>query len=265
MVCVKAAFEGGEDCGLSGSISNICFAWGGEMENRLLQSLTASDLALLEPRFKRVQLLDSTVLQEEDAPVEWIYFPLSGAVSLLMVMKGGEAAEIAGVGRDGAVGLFAKFGPWQAGIRAVVRVSGLAEAIPSSVFGNAVDQSRHIRDLMFRYKEALWAQTQRIAACNALHSVEQRIARWLLQMSDRIDCSEIPVTQDVLSQMLGVRRTTVTFIAQKLQHAGLIYYRRGHIRIDNRDALQAIACECYDAWRQADTLSYSTPEVEHSA
>jgi CRP-like cAMP-binding protein len=218
--------------------------------NRLLSSLSDPDLALLAHHFRRVPLDHGAVLQEHEAPVESVYFPLSGAVSLLAVMQAGEAVETAVIGHEGAVGLFADFGPWRAGIRAVVQAPGIAERIALPQFRTIVSQSEAIRWLMFRYKETLSTQTQQSAACNVLHSVEQRMARWLLQMADRLDDTTLPVTQDALSQMLGVRRTTVTLMAQKLQHEGLIRYRRGRVEVANRSALQALACECYATCRR---------------
>jgi CRP-like cAMP-binding protein len=217
------------------------------MENCLLSCLTEPDLALLSPALKQVVLKQGSILHEPDSSVETVYFPLSGAVSLLAVTKGGEAIEIASVGRQGAVGLSAHSGSWRARSRAIVQVPGLAKAIPSHVLRTAISKSEHIRDLMVRYMETLSAQSQQLAACNALHSVEERLARWLLQLSDRIGAAELPVTQEMISQMLGVRRTTVTLVAQKLQHDGLLSYRRARITIVNPAALHASACECYEA------------------
>jgi CRP-like cAMP-binding protein len=115
-------------------------------------------------------------------------------------------------------------------------------------------QREDMRDVMIRYQGTLSAQGQRMAACNALHSVEERLARWLLQMSDRIEGAEIPVTQDTLAHLLGVRRTTVTLVAHNLQVKGVIRYRRGHVAIASRAELLALSCECYDACKQADEL-----------
>src|SRR5205814_5055352 len=125
------------------------------------------------------------------------------------------------------------------------QASGTAEGIPALLLKTIASQSDEISRLLLRYKEALSAQVQQTAACNALHSVEQRMARWLLQALDRCDDAELPVTQDFLSQMLGVRRTTVTILAQKFQFEGLIRYRRGRIIVADREALQTLACECY--------------------
>jgi CRP-like cAMP-binding protein len=192
-----------------------------------------------------VQLVQGLVLQEQETPVDRVYFPVSGVISLISVMERGEVVETAMVGREGTVGAFGGFGPWNAFTRAVVQLPGVAAVIPVAHFQAAVGQSAHIRNLVLRYKEALLAQVQQTAACNALHNLEERLARWLLQASDRTDNPKLPLTQDFISQMLAVRRTTVTVIAGKLQQAGLIRYHRGSIEIVDRLKLEEAACECY--------------------
>jgi len=234
------------------------------MENRLLARLAPSDLALLQPHFKQVSLLQGAVLQEPGTLVEWVYFPLSGAVSLLAVMKGHEAVEIASVGREGAIGLSAHSGPWKACAGAIVQVPGIARAISPPMLRIAMVQSEHIRDLMARHVETLWTQTHQIAACNALHSVQQRLARWLLQLSDRVGSTELPATQEMIAEMIGAQRTTVTLAAQRFQRKGLIQYRRARIIITSPTALRALACECYEACKQADQLVHR-PNVEAKA
>jgi CRP-like cAMP-binding protein len=228
--------------------------------NRLLASLAPPDFTLLARHLKSVALDHGAVLHEQGAPVETVYFPLSGAVSLLAVMQSGEAVETSIVGNEGAIGLFAEFGPWQACTRATVQAPGAAESVPAAVFKIVASNNERIRRLMHRYKETLSAQTQQSVACNALHSVEERVARWLLQLADRIDNVELPITQDALSQMLGVRRTTVTLIAQKLQDDGIIRYRRGRIVVTDRAALQGLACECYATCRRRAEALFEEPD-----
>jgi CRP-like cAMP-binding protein len=202
----------------------------------------------------RVALLQGAALHEPDRPAEWVYFPLSGAVSLALAMKEKAPVEVACVGSEGAVGLFADFGTWQPSTRAVVLATGVAKAIRSDVFKTVVDQASGIRRCMLRYKETCLEQSQRIAVCNAVHPVEKRLARWLLQMSDRIGNRDIPLTQQTLAQLLGVRRTTVTLVARKFQRHGSIWYNRGHIEIVDRDVLASLACECYAASRREPVL-----------
>jgi CRP-like cAMP-binding protein len=213
--------------------------------NHLLDELGDAGFALLEPHLRNVELLQGTVLQEHDAPIEHVYFLLSGVVSLISVMKGGEMIETAVVGREGAIGAFGALGPWNAFSRAVVRLPGAAAAIPVSAFQAAARQSDRIRNLILRYKDSLLAQVQQMAACNALHGIEERLARWLLQTLDRFDHPKLPLTQDLMAQMLGVRRTTITLVAGKFQEAGLIRYSRGQVVVLDRPRLEEAACECY--------------------
>lgn len=228
--------------------------------NCLLAALAPVDLALLSPHLRTVALLRGTVLQEQDATVEQVYFPLGGLISLVSVMDTGEVIETAAVGREGTLGAFAGLGPWHAFTRAIVQISGAAAAISTSPFQSAVAESDSIRNLILRYKEGLLAQVQQTAACNALHPVEARLARWLLQALDRVEDPNLPLTQDYIAQMLGVRRTTVTLIAGKLQSENLIRYRRGRIEVLDRLGLEQTACECYRRIRSRTQTGLRTPD-----
>ena len=219
-------------------------------ENRLLAALRPSDLSLLQPHLKEIVLKQGTLLQEQEDRVERAYFPLSGMISLLAVMGDGQAIETATVGREGTVGAMSGLGPWHAASRAVVTAPGTALVIATSRLQEAVRQSEHLRNVILHYKETLLAQVQQTAGCNALHHAEERLARWLLQTRDRVDSDRIPLTQEFLSQMLGVRRTTVTVLATVLQREGLIRYHRGYVEIINRNGLEQAACECYGIIRQ---------------
>jgi CRP-like cAMP-binding protein len=176
-------------------------------------------------------------------------------------MEAGEVVETATVGRRGAVGAFAGLGPWHAFTRAVVQIPGTAMVISASHFQAAVSQSERIRDLILRYKEGLLAQVQQTAACNALHQVEARLVRWLLQAIDCVDDPKLPLTHDHLAEMLAVRRTTVTVIAGKLQEAGLIRYHRGRIEVVDRLKLEEAACECYGTIRRRTDAVFCTPQT----
>jgi CRP-like cAMP-binding protein len=226
--------------------------------NGLLAVLEPSDLALLHPHMRRLPLIAGAILQEQEAPVEQIYFPLSGLISLNAVMEAGEVVDTATVGRRGAVGAFAGLGHWHAFTRAVVQIPGTAMVISASHFQAAVSQSERIRDLILRYKEGLLAQVQQTAACNALHQVEARLARWLLQAIDGVDEPTLPLTHDHLAEMLAVRRTTVTVIAGKLQEARLIRYHRGRIDVLDRVGLEKMACECYRTIRRRTEAVFTT-------
>jgi CRP-like cAMP-binding protein len=222
----------------------------GRRRNHLLGSLPPPDLALLTPYFKDVVLAQGDVLQEQGEAITDVYFPHDGIVSLLAVMQQGDAIETATVGREGAVGSMSGLGPRWSHMRAEVQVAGKASRIDVHRFRKATESSHAIREIVVRYGEMLLIQVQQTAACNALHDVEERLSRWLLQARDRVDGNIIRLTHEFLSQMLGVRRPTVTVVARMLQDAGLIRYHRGHIEIIDRAGLEARACECYDMTRR---------------
>ena len=215
------------------------------VSNRILDSLPAAEVALLRPQLKTFAMVQGTLLQEQGDQVNYIYFPLSGMISLLAVMKQGQSVEIATVGREGAVGAMSGFGPRHAFTRGIVQVEGSAARISTAHFQEAMKKSATLRETIVRYNEGLLAQVQQTAACNALHDLEQRLCRWLLQTQDRAGGDMITLTHELLSQMLAVRRTTVTLVARGLQKSGAIEYKRGKIRIVDRRKLEKRACECY--------------------
>jgi CRP-like cAMP-binding protein len=220
-----------------------------QRRNRLLAALPPPELALIEPHLKEMTLDQGAMLHEQGEPIGRVYFPNSGMISLVAVMKQGNAVETATIGREGAIGAMSGMGPRHAFTRAVVQMAGSASMIPTSKFQPIVERSAAIRDVIVRHNEVLLAQVQQSAACNALHEAEARFCRWLLQSRDRTDSDVVPITQEFLAQMLGVRRTTVTLVAQSLQDAGLVRSRRGRIEIVDREALEDRACECYEAIR----------------
>ena len=186
-------------------------------ENRLLAALDPTAYALVRPHLSTACFEQGTNLQEQEAPVVQVYFPMNGLVSLVSVMDDGHEIETAVVGRDGAVGAFVGLGRWNAFTRASVQIPATCAVITESHFRAAARQSERIRDLILRFKEALLGQVQQTAACNALHPLEARLARWLLQALDLTNGRELPLTQESLAKMLGVRRTSVTVIANRLQ------------------------------------------------
>lgn len=227
-------------------------------QNRLLAALRPPEMALLHPHLRDVPLVQGAMLQDKGERIDRVFFPQSGMISLLAVMQPGNAIETATVGREGAVGAMSGLGPRHAFTRAVVQMPGLASQISTGRFQAIVAQSAAIRDIVVNYNEVLLAQVQQSAACNALHDAEARFCRWLLQSCDRSDSDIVPITQEFLAQMLGVRRTTVTLVAQSLQDAGMLRYRRGRIEIIDRAALEARACECYEVVRR-ETDQYLPP------
>jgi CRP-like cAMP-binding protein len=224
--------------------------YGNASRNRLLTALDPADFALLAPDLKAVAMPPGAVLHEPDAPVEQVYFPLSGAISLLSVMNGGEAIETATIGREGAVGAFAGLGRGNALGRAVVLLPGIAAVISVSRFQAAIGEGEGIRELFFRHTEALLAQVQQTGACNALHPLEARLARLLLELSDRADDSQLPLTQESIAHLLAARRSTITVIASRLQAGGSIRYHRGRIELIDRARMEQVACECYRTIRR---------------
>jgi CRP-like cAMP-binding protein len=213
--------------------------------NLLLAALPASDYSLLAPHLTDVTLPQGSLLQDRGERLRYVYFPRSGMISLLVVMQNGEEIETGTVGREGAIGVMSACGVPRASMRAAVQVPGVMARIGVAPFQKATRESRTLSEILGRYADALLAQTQQAVACNAVHTVEPRLCRWLLQVRDRVDANTLPLTQEALAQMLGVRRTTVTLAARGLQDAGLIRYRRGQIEILSVKALQETACECY--------------------
>ena len=219
-------------------------------ENRLLAALGPTADSLFRPHLSTAYFAKGAILQEQEAPVAHVYFPMSGLVSLVSVMEHGQEIETAVVGRDGAVGAFVGVGSSNAFTRATVQIPATCAIISESHFRVAVSQSERIRDLILGFKEALLGQVQQTAACNALHPLESRLARWLLQALDLTDERELPLTHDSIANLLGVRRSSVTLVANRLQTHGLIRYRRGHIIVLNRTGLEDATCECYRAIRR---------------
>jgi CRP-like cAMP-binding protein len=226
--------------------------------NRLLGILPPRDFALLAPHLKEVHYEQGSMMQEGGDPIEHVYFPHNGMISLLAVMQDGSGIETVTVGREGAVNVMAGLGSRLSAGRAVMQVAGDVSQIASANFETAAKSSAAIRDLVVRYNDVQMALVQQTAGCNALHHVEKRLCRWLLQTRDRCDSDALPLTQEFLSEMLGVQRTSVTAIASALQTAGLIKYRRGRIDIVDRDGLEKKSCECYQSVRLRSEGSFSS-------
>src|SRR5215831_2973201 len=186
-------------------------------ENRLLATLSGETLALLEPELKATSVAQGVVFLEPGDSIDRVYFPQSGMISLLIVGRDGEMVEVSTVGREGALGLYRGLGG---------RLS------------------------FTRSTEVLLAEAQQLAACNAIHDASSRLCRWLLQCADHINSPQLPLTQEFLAQMLGVRRTTVTLLAQEIQKRGAVKYSRGKMTILNRRMLEDGACECYEVMQR---------------
>jgi CRP-like cAMP-binding protein len=243
----------------SGHGRNMSFI-GPDIENRLLDGL--DDLQKLAPGLRSVTLTRGDVLQDQWAPIETVYFPLGGLISLEAVMTSGATAQLAMVGREGAIGLTVGGLQSLAFARAVVQVPNLALCLPVTRFRDAAVHREAVLQLTHRYQEALLAQVSRIAVCNLLHPIAARFARWLLQAADRVDTSTATLTHEMISQALGARRPTITQLAGALQEHGLIKYSHGHITVADRAGLEARACECYGIIRRCTEAVFQKP-VDH--
>jgi CRP-like cAMP-binding protein len=217
--------------------------------NRLLAALPPADFGLLAPELERVALDQDAVLSRAGDQIEHVFFPHSGAISLMIDMANGQTVATAAVGREAAIGILSVLGPSPSAINAIVRATGAASRISASRFHAAFNRSPAIRHAVQIHIRAMLIQFQLGAACNALHPVKARMARWLLHLRDRIDHDVLPLTQEALSQILGVRRTTVTLLMRNLRASGAIRSdRRGQIEVD-RSRLEAAACECHGTMR----------------
>ncbi len=218
----------------------------GSFHNELLRSLPADELDRMRPHLKPVTLVLSQILHEAEAPIDETYFVESGLISLTANTNDGGQVEVGMTGREGFVGLAALLSPTPASVhRALVQVPGRANRIQTAIFRELVDQSPSLRDRCLRYVQVMLVQNSQIAACNARHGLPERLARWLLMSRDRIDTDDLPMTQEFLSYMLGVRRAGVSVVANALQSEGLIRQSRGRITLLDRAGLEAKACTCY--------------------
>jgi CRP-like cAMP-binding protein len=215
------------------------------LDNRLLAALPREQLDLLAPHMTTKQLPQGRVLLQAGEEFDHVYFPHGGMLSLLVVLHDGKAIEVATVGREGVVGAMAGLALYKSSVRVVVQMPMAATSIAASQFRRAVDNSVAVRDLCVRYNEVLLLQARVTAACNAVHPVEARFCRWLLQSADHAESETVDLTQEFLAEMLGVRRTSVSDVASHVQKLGCITYSRGVIKIVDRKGLESLSCECY--------------------
>ena len=213
--------------------------------NRLLWSLSAAENAHLHSSMKYVTLALGQVIYECGERIDYVYFPTTCVVSLLYTMHDGSTAEMALTGNDGVVGIALILGGGYIPHRAVTLIGGHALKMPARVVQEEFRRGGSFQSILLRYTQALITQISQTAVCNRLHSLEQRLCRWLLLCHDRLNGSEIPMTQEFIANMLGGRRESVTVAAGRLQDAGLIHYSRGHIKILDREGIEAMVCECY--------------------
>jgi CRP-like cAMP-binding protein len=214
-------------------------------KNHLLAALPDAEWARWAPLFERVQMPLGQVLYESGVALDYVYFPITSIVSLLYVMENGASAEIAVVGNEGLVGVSLFMGGESTPSRAVVQSAGLGCRLKAKIMKEEFDRAGPVLHLLLRYTQALLTQMAQTAVCNRHHSLDQQLCRWLLLSLDRLQGDELIMTQELIANMLGVRREGVTEGALKLQKAGLIRYARGHMTILDRKGLEARTCECY--------------------
>jgi CRP-like cAMP-binding protein len=235
--------------------------------NRLLAALPPADFALLAPYLRKVALHHDAVLFRSDDRIEHLYFPCSGAIALIMELPNGQTAATAMIGNEGAVGLLTALGPIRSPTKAAVRVAGTALQISPARFQAALERSPALANMVQIVARVMLTQFQHVAACNALHSVEARLAHWLLHIHDRTNGGDVlHLTQETLSELLGVRRTTVTQVVSALRTSRAVKSsRRGQIEIDRR-RLEIAACECYKVMsRKIDRIvSQEAPRLLHA-
>lgn len=223
----------------------------GALANSLLRALDGDDLHRLADRARMVDLELGHVFYEAEAKVDTVWFPETGLISIMSTMLSGATIETSVMGREGALGFIEAAGGGIIFSRAIVQVPGRFVAVPADVYGAAFDESRSFRRVVADHIELLIAEARQAMACIGLHKVEQRLAWWLLEAQDRTGgLTELPLTHEFLSVMLGVQRPSVSLIAQRLQDEGLIRYRRGNITVLDRPGLERRSCECYATARR---------------
>jgi CRP-like cAMP-binding protein len=214
-------------------------------ENLLLAAMPASDYQALLPSLESVAMPLGEAVYESGGPQGFVYFPTSSIVSLLYVLADGATAEIAVTGNDGLVGIALFMGGETTPSRAVVQSAGHGYRLRASVLKREFERGGALQHLLLRYTQALITQMTQTAVCNRHHSVDQQLCRWLLLTLDRLPGNQLVMTQELIANMLGVRREGVTEAAGKLQEAGLIEYSRGRITVIDREKLESRVCECY--------------------
>jgi CRP-like cAMP-binding protein len=215
--------------------------------NGLLASLSADDFEAIRPHLRTVELSQERSLFELGETIKQVYLPHTGVVSLIVGLATGERVEVAMIGRDSIVAVSAALGVPVAVTDAIVLLPGTASVIDVDRFRDAVEQSAALRTILVRHGQALFVQAQQTAGCNATHAVEARLARWLLRVRDLAGSDQFTLTQEMMAQMIGARRNSVSIVAHCLQQEGHIRYSRGHVEILDLEGLRTLACECYAA------------------
>lgn len=223
---------------------------GNHIYNEILRELPRNEFAIISPKLELVRLRPRQVLHEAGDSLRSAYFCNTGLISILSVLSDGKSVEVGLVGKEGLVGLPLIAGFRTSATRAIVQIEGTALRVDSDALSVILRQCPHFERKLQQFSQIMTMQATQIAACNRLHDVESRLARWLLMSADRIGSTSLGLTQEVLGQMLGTRRSSVTVAAGILQKAGLIAYTRGDVRIVHRAKLEQAACVCYNLMRR---------------
>jgi CRP-like cAMP-binding protein len=218
--------------------------------NRLLLALPSSNLKQLMPELEQIPCQRGQVLIDADGSLDHVFFPDSGVVSVVAVYANGGIIEMATIGREGCTGVQAVFGAKSSSIRVLVQIPGSAARMSRAAFTRAMGSMPSFRNLMYAYVHAFLEQVMVSVACNGAHNLKQRLARWLLMMGDRCDDDALLITQNLLAEMLGVQRPTITNAARELERAGLIERGRQQVTILDRQGLMKASCECYQLVRE---------------
>jgi CRP-like cAMP-binding protein len=227
--------------------------------NRLLLALPPDNLKRLLHELEQVRCQRGDVLIDADSSLDYVFFPDSGVISVVAVYANGDIIEMATIGREGCSGLQAIFGARSSSVRFLVQIPGNATRLSRAAFTRAMDAMPAFRRLMFAYVQAFLEQVLVSGACNGAHSLKERLARWLLMMRDRTDGDTLLITQDLLAEMLGAHRPSITHAARELELAGLIERGRRQVTILNREGLKRASCECYQLVR--DRIAFHLPKT----
>jgi CRP-like cAMP-binding protein len=221
------------------------------IKNCILASLPDDQYQRILPHLEPFEFAQGRILYEIDGPMNHIYFPIGSMVSLVTQMLDGRIIEIGMVGKEGLTGVAALLGQNKSAERAVVQIADGGMRTATAVIKKEFARPGGLHDSVLSYTSSFMRQVSQTAACNASHTVEERLSRWLLMCHDRIDSPNLDLTQEFLAEMLGTRRATVNVAALTLQSANLISYHRGHIKITDRTGLEGFSCECYEALRKS--------------
>jgi CRP-like cAMP-binding protein len=225
-------------------------AAGKPVGNVILLSMCNSEYGLFRPHLEYVELPDHLVLHEAGAKLDFAYFPNRGLISFVVAMEDGKTAEAGVVGNEGFAGIPAAVGLSRSPLQAVVQISGDGFRVEVEALQKILESAPHLQLLLSRFAVVQGMQVAQTAACNRLHEIEQRLARWLLMAQDRVDSGVLPITHDFLATMLGTNRSSVSLAAATLRKKNLIRYTPGAVTIVNRKKLEALACECYGIMQQ---------------